>query len=348
MKYALSFAILLLAGALASCNTGCTSNCKSGSDNASPALSGAAEPLVRQRADPYIHRTPAGHYYFIATAPEFDRIELRSATSLAGIKTAVAKTVWRKHNTGALGANIWAPELHYANNTWYIYFAAAEAENPWLIRMQVLANKAADPMQGTWEELGRVQTARDSFSLDATRFEHKGQAYLVWAQKDPEETLNSALYIAKLLSPTQVGSPEVEISRPELAWEVQGYKVNEGAAVLIRNGKIFISYSASATDHRYAMGLLWADAEADLLNPASWHKLPEPVFTTNENLKRYGPGHNSFTKGDDGETDFMVYHARDYLRLQGTPLTDPNRHTYIRRLAWTSGGLPDFEQDKPD
>lgn len=311
-------------------------------------LQANTEPFIPQRADPFIHRTPAGHYYFVATAPAFDRIELRSAESLSELAKADAKVIWRKHTTGAMGANIWAPELHYFDNTWYIYFAAGDAEQPWLIRMYVLANRNADPSQGEWEELGRVKTARDSFALDATSFEHKGQRYLVWAQKDPEEKLNSALYLARLISPTQVGAIEVEISRPELEWEIQGYKVNEGAAVIIRNNKIFIAYSASATDHRYAMGLLWADADADLLNPASWHKLPQPVFSTNEALRRYGPGHNSFTLADDGQSDIMVYHARDYKELQGTPLTDPNRHTYIHHLQWTSDGLPDFGQDKND
>ena len=145
-----------------------------------------------------------------------------------------------------------------------------------------------------------------------------------------------------------MGELEVEISRPQLDWEIQGYKVNEGAAVIVRNGKVFISYSASATDHRYAMGLLWADADSDLLAASSWNKLPEPVFTSNPTLHRFGPGHNSFTQGGDGQTDIMVYHARDYLELKGTPLTDPNRHTYIRRLGWTSEGFPDFGQNKAD
>lgn len=344
MKYGLVLPLLVVSLVLSACKP----------KEKEPSVPSAAAPadvpgiFIAQRADPFIHRTADGHYYFIASAPEFDRIELRSADSLAGLKTATAKTVWRKHETGAMGANIWAPELHYFDNTWYIYFAAAEAEKPFLIRMHVLANRNADPMQGEWEELGKVKTARDSFSLDATSFEHKGQRYLVWAQKDPEEKLNSALYISTLVSPTQVGDLEVEISRPELEWEIQGYKVNEGAAVIERNGKIFISYSASATDHRYAMGLLWADVDANLLDAASWHKLPQPIFSTNEQLKRYGPGHNSFTLGDDGQTDILVYHARDYLELQGTPLTDPNRHTYIRRLEWTSEGFPDFGQNKPD
>lgn len=304
--------------------------------------------LVPQRADPHIYRTGSGHYYFIATAPNFDRIQLRSATTLQGISNAEEKTVWEKHDSGPMSENIWAPELHRFNSTWYIYFAAGEKGVGGSIRMYVLANESDDPLQGEWTELGRVNTARDSFSLDATVFEHKGQRYLVWAQRDPEGTMNSALYLATLDSPTQVGELEVEITRPTLDWEIQGYKVNEGAAVIIRNGKIFISYSASATDHRYAMGLVWADADAELLNPASWQKSSEPVFFTHEGLKRFGPGHNSFTVADDGQTDIMVYHARDYVALQGSPLSDPNRHTYIRKLEWSENGFPDFGQDKPN
>ena len=57
-----------------------------------------------------------------------------------------------------------------------------------------------------------------------------------------------------------------------------GFKVNEAPAALIRNGKVIITYSASATDENYVMGLLWADEDSDLLNGYSWHKLKEPVF----------------------------------------------------------------------
>jgi GH43 family beta-xylosidase len=344
MKSLVSIVLLLLSGVLASCNA------NNNPHPDSPDLVSANPPaaFIPQRADPQIYRTETGHYYFIATAPHFDRIQLRSSPSLMGLSSAEEKTLWEMHAAGPMSENIWAPELHRFNNTWYIYFAAGEKGVPGSIRMYVLANPSADPMQGDWQELGLVKTARDSFSLDATSFEYLGQRYLVWAQRDPEGTLNSALYIAKLIAPNQVGAVETELSRPEFDWEIQGYKVNEGAAVIIRNGKIFISYSASATDHRYAMGLLWADAKADLLDPASWHKLPQPVFTTNEALKRYGPGHNSFTLADDGQTDILVYHARDYVALQGSPLSDPNRHTYLRPLAWTSDGFPDFEQEQPN
>ncbi|WP_169303147.1 glycoside hydrolase family 43 protein [Thalassotalea mangrovi] len=304
--------------------------------------------LVLNRADPWVYRSESGHYYFTASVPEFDRIILRQSATIDGLSEANEQVIWRQHPSGEMSANIWAPELHRIDGAWYIYFAAGKQEAPFSIRMYVLQNTSTDPMQGQWTELGRLVTARDTFSLDATSFTHGQKRYLVWAQQDDARSYNSGLVLAELDSPNAVSGKEVYIAEPTYDWEERGFKVNEGAAVLKRHGKIFITYSASATDHRYAMGLLWADENADLLDPASWHKLPEPVFTTNESLFRFGPGHNSFTLAEDGKTDMMIYHARDYKKLQGTPLTDGNRHTRYRQITWTQDGFPEFHNNRGD
>ena len=96
-----------------------------------------------------------------------------------------------------------------------------------------------------------------------------------------------------------------------------GFLVNEGPAVLNRNGKIFISYSASATDYNYCMGVLIADENSDLLNKDSWHKSEKPVLKTDEENGIFGPGHSCFTVSEDGETDMLVYHARNYKEIVG-------------------------------
>jgi len=48
--------------------------------------------------------------------------------------------------------------------------------------MFVLENSSANPLEGEWEEKGQLRTEWESFALDATSFEHRGQRYLVWAQ----------------------------------------------------------------------------------------------------------------------------------------------------------------------
>jgi len=306
-------------------------------------------PIVLQRADPWIHRDDtSGCYYFIGTSPSFDQIEIRNACRLNDLKLAEPVVVWRKRESGPMSANIWAPELHRIDGVWYIHFAAGDVAKRFSIRMYVLSNSAADPTTGTWQEEGQITTHLDSFSLDATTFEHRGKRYLVWAQQDAERSYNSALWMAEMDSPVSISEPVIRLSEPLLDWEIQGYKVNEGAAVLVRHGRVFMTYSASATDDRYAMGLLWADADADLMNPENWHKSAEPVFTTNPGLGRYGPGHNSFVLAEDGKTDLMIYHSRDYHELQGTPLTDPNRHARARPIYWDSQGFPVFLADQGD
>jgi GH43 family beta-xylosidase len=302
-------------------------------------------PVVEQRADPWVYKHTDGYYYFTASVPEYDRIEIRRSKTLQGLGEAEPVVAWRKYETGPLSANIWAPEIHFIQGKWYIYFAAARTTetNDGLFdhRMYVLENDSANPLEGTWTEKGKIRTQWESFALDATTFEHNGVLYYVWAQKDPDIEGNSNLYISEMSNPWTLQGKQVMISTPEYSWEVIGFKVNEGAAVLKRNGRIFISYSASATDHNYCMGLLYADESADLLDPDSWVKSPEPVFATNEENGQYGPGHNSFTVSEDGE-DVIVYHARNYKEIIGDPLYDPNRHTRMQTFGWNEDGTPNF------
>ncbi|WP_167614085.1 family 43 glycosylhydrolase [Maribellus sediminis] len=300
-------------------------------------------PIANKRADPWVTKTDDGTYYLIATVPEYDRIVIRKANSINGLKNAEEKEVWHKHETGVMGHHIWAPELHRIDGKWYIYFAAGEAEDIWKIRMWALSNSSNDPTEGEWKEEGQIKTKRESFSLDATTFEHKGKRYLIWAQ-NVREGDNTALVLSEMKDPTTLTGPEIVITEPQFAWERVKYHVNEGPAVIKRNGKIFVSYSASATNHNYCMGLLWIDEDADLLEASSWNKSPGPVFFTNEEVKRYGPGHNSFTTAEDGETVIMIYHARDYKEIRGHELSDPNRATRARVVRWTANGFPDFMQ----
>ncbi len=110
------------------------------------------------------------------------------------------------------------------------------------------------------------------------------------------------------------GTP-VRIVQPEYDWETIGFHVCEGPAVLKKDGQIFITYSASATDHNYCMGLLTASETSDLLSPNSWRKSPEPVFCSSDTTRQYGPGHSCFTLTPDGAEHILVYHARPYKEI---------------------------------
>ena len=66
-------------------------------------------------------------YYFTASVPAYDKIILRESDTLEGLADATEHEIWHKHDTGIMGNHIWAPELHYLNQKWYIYFAAGDA-----------------------------------------------------------------------------------------------------------------------------------------------------------------------------------------------------------------------------
>jgi len=304
------------------------------------------KPLIEQRADPQIYRHTDGFYYFTASVPQYDRIEVRRARSITGLADAPAVAVWHKPDTGPFSELVWAPEIHHNQGAWYVYFAAAPSreikDDLFQHRMYVITTDAENPMEGKWQPPKQIDTGMDTFCLDATTFSHKGVLYYVWAQKDKAIRGNSNLYIARMDTPDRIASAPVRLSKPELEWEIRGFWVNEGPSVLIRKGKVFISYSASATDENYCMGLLHADQDADLLDAGAWRKSQEPVFRTCYEHGVYGPGHNSFTVSEDGSQDILVYHARTYTEIEGDPLWNPDRHTYVKPLKWDESGMPVF------
>jgi GH43 family beta-xylosidase len=318
-----------------------------GSDHREPYNMNICNPIIECRADPHVYLHTDGTYYFTASVPEYDRIELRRSSSLTDLdSTQEIVTVWHKPDTGPYSDLIWAPEIHYMDGLWVIYFAAAPnrdiKDDAFQHRMYAITCEAEDPIASPWTFAGQVDSGIDSFCLDATLFKRHDQWYYLWAQKSPDKPGNSCLYIATMKSATELSSEPVMLTAPELDWEVRGFLVNEGPSVIQRHGKIFVTYSASATDERYCMGLLSIDENADLLNAKLWHKSPTPVFQTDEEREIFGPGHNSFTRSQDGKTDYLIYHARNYKGIEGDPLWDPNRHTCVHVLQWNDHGEPVF------
>lgn len=301
-------------------------------------------PLIEQRADPFIYKHQDGYYYFTASYPEYDRIIMRRAKTIVGLKEAEEKVVWWKHPDKEMSKHIWAPEIHFINGKWYIYFAASRTDAIWAIRQYVLENDSANPLEGEWIEKGKIEMNFEEFTLDATAFTHQNQRYLVWAQKKYGD---SNLYIAKLKSPWKIEGEQRLIAEPVYTWERKGFNVNEGPAVIKKGDQIFISYSASATDSNYAVGLLTASQDDELLDSDSWTKYGAPIFKSSELTKEYGPGHNSFTVDGNGN-DILVYHSRSYKEISGDPLYDPNRHTRVQRIFWDQNnnpvyGIPGYE-----
>ena len=110
-----------------------------------------------------------------------------------------------------------------------------------------------------------------------------------------------------------------------------------------KDGRIFLIYSASDTGTPdYCLGMLTAEANADLLKPESWVKSPTPVFSRLDAAGVFAPGHNGFFKSPDGREDWIVYHAKttsDY--------TYGGRNTRVQPFTWNPDGTPHFGDPLP-
>lgn len=316
-------------------------------------------PFIIERADPYVTKGPDGYYYFTASYPAYlnvesgyDRIVLRKSKTVLGLKDAEEHTIWKAHNQGNMGAHIWAPEIHYINNCWYVMFAAGDKENVWNIRPYMLKCTGQDPINDSYIELGKVKATNDDeisfndFSLDMTYFENNNEHYLIWAEKRGD----SVLMMAKINpeEPNKLITKPILLTRPEYDWEKIRFSVNEGPSVIKYNDRIIVFFSASGTGPEYCIGMLWADANSDLMDISNWHKLDKPILSTENLIDEAGPGHNSFVVDEDGK-QLIVYHARPHSHFEkkcGTycdeSLYDPCRHARIKELKFDENNMPIF------
>jgi hypothetical protein len=178
------------------------------------------------------------------------------------------------------------------------------------------------------------------WAIDATPIEINNRLYLVWSGW-PDGHDVQYLYIARMENPWTVTTKRVRLCTNDThLWErvgetEAGRGLHEGPQALIRNGRVFIVYSCSASwEPTYKLGMIWMDEQADPLDPQSWKKHDRPVFQGTDDV--LGVGHASFTRSPDDSEDWIVYHTKVSTRPGW------ERAVHIQRFTWTADGLPDF------
>ncbi|GGJ42765.1 glycoside hydrolase family 43 protein [Deinococcus roseus] len=297
-------------------------------------------------ADPHIVFHEGFYYMTYTTGAD---IRFRKAASLAGLDQAEAVQVFQPTGDGC--CNVWAPEFHLLDGPngkhWYLYYTAGPEKCCSEQRMYVAESASTDPM-GPYTLKGKVFDAQHDFwSIDASILKAEGKLYLIYSGT-PQDHMPyekpQNIYIASMENPWTLSSERSEISTPSLFWEMQGAAVNEGPVVLYHNDDLFLAFSGSGcwTDD-YKLGLLKANVHANLLDPASWMKLPDPVLTRSDANQAFGPGHNGFFKSPDGTEDWVVYHANAFPGQQ----CGGARLARAQKITWGADGLPIFGTPDP-
>ncbi len=261
-------------------------------------------PFLREAADPFIAFHEGKYYYIYSTGVA---IYVSTFDDLKDATNKNAKCVFNPVGETEYSRDIWAPEMHFIDGYWYIYFAACDGNNE-NHRMFVLKSKTEDAL-GEYEFVGKICDDTDKWAIDGTVFTYKDEMYFVWSGWMGNRNVEQRIYIAKMSSPTEISSPRTCISIPTYDWEKEGGRprVNEGPAVVTDGEYLAIVYSASGSwCDDYCLGQLTFTG-GNLLSAHNWEKNSAPILQKDE-TRFFGPGHCSFVK-DKKDNLWMVFHA---------------------------------------
>jgi len=310
-------------------------------------------PVLPSGPDPWVAFKDGFYYYMNSTRTN---LTIWKTRRIPDLKQARKSVVWTPPRSGPYSAEIWAPEIHFLREKWYIYFAADDGHNS-THRIWVLENASADPTQGQWIMKGKLCDPSDKWAIDASVFEDHGRLHAIWSGWEGGQNGTQNIYIAAMKNPWTIEGHRSKISSPTYPWETVGdllpnhapdeaahVNVNEGPEILQHGDKVFLIYSASGcwTDN-YCLGMLTAAEGSDLLDPGSWEKSPQPVFSQRPEAQAYGTGHCGFFKSPDGKEDWIVFHANPRPGEGCGHFRAPR----AQRFTWKADGRPDFGQPIP-
>ncbi|KZL63337.1 glycosyl family 43 [Colletotrichum incanum] len=270
-----------------------------------------------------------GYYYFIST--EWTNLQLARATTIEGLKTATPKVIYSDSNPTRC-CSVWAPEIHYFDGRWYLYYTAGNDGNLDGQRMHVLQG-GASPWDD-WSYAGRVT---DDWSLDGTvvRFNDWGN-YFVYSCMTGVP--NQSTCVRKLNDDYISASPNITIiSQPDQPWEQSEVPVQEGQYGLYFGGKTYIAYSANyCWTPDYCVALLEWDGVTDPSSPSAWTKSDGCKLTAANG--NFGTGHNSFFRSPDETETYITFHATG----NANGACDDNRYVMVQPITANADGTPNF------
>jgi len=282
--------------------------------------------------DPFVCKGPDGMYYGVAESCDSRQIEVFCSPRLTD--RGIRRIAFTAFESGPCSHDLWAPEIWYLRGKWYIYFAGASGAGManWSThRMYVL--EAEQPM-GPYRFLGELDLG-EHMSIDGTVLElPSGELIFVYMRKHEGE---NTLFMAPMSDPAHISGKPVLLSKPDYPWEAD---INEGAFPIVRNGQVYLMYSANAAHlPQYCIALLHCLDPNDALNPKVWVKEQRPILVGTEDV--IGPGHACIVPSPDGSEDYLVFHSK-FDRTDTLP-EGWNRVVNILRLKWDSFQRPIFE-----
>ena len=324
--------------------------------NSPPTLAQAqtfTNPIKQSGPDPWVLNKNGWYYYMNTTG---QNLTLWRTKNLAQLATAEQKVIFSPPAKTGYSHELWAPEIHFFDSKWYVYFSADSATNV-SHRVWVLENTAADPFTGEWTVRGKIGDRHDHWAIDMSVFDFRKKRYAIWSGWSGRKNGQQDIFISKMTNPwTLKKGRRIRIASPQFDWEKHGdvpanwqkngevpqVLVNEGPQALQHDGRLFIAYSANACWLDYCLGLLTYRGKGTLLNPTNWTKSPQPVFTQFPENEVFAPGHGGFFTDAKGQ-NWMIYHANP----SANDGCGNKRAPHIQPFNWNTDGTPNFGRPIP-
>lgn len=237
----------------------------------------------------------------------------------------------------AFGHSFWAPEVAYANGTFYLYYSVGRDDKGHHLRVAT-SHRPEGPYEDANPLIERSEAA-PPFAIDPHPFkDDDGRWYLFYARDFLDgERPGTGLVAAPLAGMTRLGEGERVILRAHADWQrfqsqramyggTYDWHTLEGPFIQKHGGAYYCFYSGGRWDSDN-YGVDYAISQHPL-GPYSGSGGEARVLRSASNRRR-GPGHNSVVRGPDGSS-YIVYHAWDRDRRA--------RQMMVERLEWTPAG----------
>lgn len=316
-------------------------------------------------------------------AQSYRKLDIRRARTIEELKTAEEYYLLESKAGDRWGGFFWAPEFHKINGIWYCLVGAhdfgtagIQEDTDWnqinWCSQSILIPYIGDKDSSTsieediraggmleaeqWGEPIVLNLPSDTFaSFDVSYYQaDDGQGYYIIPRSASlfiikakggagtvPQPQGNAVRLKGLQWPWEFGIEEGSVTESNPRGNDQG--IVEGPYLFAYGDKVYISYSGATVDKYYCLGLLMADKESNLMDPASWTQVPYPLLSSYDTYEgniggaaHVGGGHNSIVLDEYGNLA-LVYHARPYPDphdgMGGAGgLFDPCRHTVVKSV----------------
>jgi len=260
--------------------------------------------------------------YYVCTSGPVDPTAVYVSKSPTLLDRGEKVKVWQDADNYR---RVFAPELHFIDGKWYIYFCADVKSEGWRHMAVVLQAKTDNPLEGfdckgvlfTGDEHGNGQ------ANDFTVVTFNKQLYAFWGSLS-DKYLDGAL-VAPMDNPTTITA-----HRKEMGLQA------EGPRAIVRGDKLIMTGAAGgfASKSYRLIALMYTPDAGPIDSKASWKPLGTLLHTTAD---VWGPSRASFTVSRDGTENWVMYHSKIFS-------ADDNgmREVNIQKFTFNSNDVPVF------